>query len=71
MVDKPKYTALLAVSSQCLNNLRKKDLCNEQAAVGTVIPGWEAVRHCYMYTEIEYVDIYNEKNLKWIFSKAS
>jgi hypothetical protein len=56
MVDKPKYTALIAVSSQCLNNLRNMDLCNEQAAVGTVllITGWEAMRHCYMHTEIEY-----------------
>jgi hypothetical protein len=71
MVDKPKYTALIAVSSQCLNNLRKKDLCNEQAAVGTVITGWEAMRHCYMNTDIVYVDIYNEKNYKRIFGKAS
>jgi hypothetical protein len=56
MVDKPKYTALIAVSSQCLNNLRKKDLCNEQAAVGTVllITGWEAIRHRYIHKEIEY-----------------
>jgi len=56
VVDKPKYTALIAVSSQCLNNLRKKDLCNEQAVVGTVllITGWEAKRHCYIHTEIEY-----------------
>jgi hypothetical protein len=60
-----------------LSNLRKQGLCNEQKAVGTTFAyqrmgSHEALLHSHRNTVLcDSVDIYNEKNLKWIFSEPS